>query len=116
MKDTKGFVSLIFLVSITYYVINDWDRISYSFSYSTTVDDVHINERPISCDWGYSPLGIKGCHYEKLITTIAWERDKNGKALISRDEGKTWVEGLPDGNTKIPSKSVYVEWYKKSSP
>jgi hypothetical protein len=58
----------------------------YAFRYSVPVENVLVEDKPEDCDWDYSPLGNKGCHYESVVTiqdnpesspeyvTVKWER------------------------------------------
>jgi hypothetical protein len=39
---------------------------------------VHIVPKPHDCEWGYAPLGDKGCHYKLYEWTV---KDENGKVV-----------------------------------
>jgi hypothetical protein len=95
----------------------------YSNEYGVQSDQVHSRHKPTDCDWGYAPLGDKGCHYEKKVTAYNSAGDavagdsspechhhNDGTNDISCDSGKTWTT-LPDGQSCTVN-SVEIGWTK----
>jgi hypothetical protein len=74
--------------------------------------DIHIDKRPIDCDWFAAPLGNKGCDYEAKVEVQTYiVRDNGyGKMFWSDDGGKTWHDN--EGNAVKPSTQVYLSWSK----
>ena len=75
-----------------------------------------LQDEPTFCDFLRSPIGHKGCHYEKVITTAKWEKSTTGDPIVSNDDGKTWRSMEPPPNTKIPTTFVFVDWNKIEDP
>jgi len=92
------------------------ERAWYAFKYGVPQDKVTIDDAPTDCDWFYSPLGSKGCHYEKEVSTIRWATSTANEPIVSYDEGKTWNVFAPDATDRVPSTptvvSVWVGWKK----
>ena len=92
------------------------ERAWYAFKYGVPQDKVTINDAPLDCNWLYSPLGNKGCHYEKRVSTLRWSMSITNEPIVSYDEGKTWNVFTPDATDRVPSTpavvSVWVGWEK----
>ena len=74
-------------------------RCWYSLQYSISPNTVTIAPKPHDCDYDWSPLGNKGCHYSKHITTVRTAKTTYGAAVISYDEGQTWRFADGQGST-----------------
>jgi hypothetical protein len=109
------------------YAPKQWYELRYSDSVNVTVQD-----KPQDCDYDFSPLGKKGCHYEKLVTVVTTEPNNwggkevfiggevilntskdihTGLTITSVDLGKTW-----DVNTNyaVPQDHVDVDWVRRT--
>jgi hypothetical protein len=84
----------------------------YAFQYSTDLDHVFKQARPIDCDFLAAPIGEKGCSYGTEVSTLTYiVRDNGyGKMFWSDDNGKTWSPN-DDGLVKAGT-NVYVSWKK----
>jgi hypothetical protein len=91
-------------------------RCWYGLRYSADPKVVHVEPRPENCDYDWSPVGKKGCHYDKQVTTVRTAKTTYGAPLISYDEGKTWdfVDGSGGKSTQpadtFAVQSVDVSW------
>jgi hypothetical protein len=56
----------------------------YGMMYHVDRSHVEIQKTPADCEWGYSPLGDKGCHYTKQVATV---RNDAGRVM---DVYVTW--------------------------
>lgn len=65
--------------------------IFYALVSPVSLEHVHVTGKPGDCEWGYSPLGDKGCHYEKQILAL----DSTG-ALVE--------------TTSKTAKDIYIGW------
>ena len=96
--------------------------------YKVSADQVHVNKKPIDCDFFYAPVGYKGCQYKSVVK--AYDKEgwlvggdgapiyshdaKTGKPIESDDNGKTWasianiLDDVPDPKVT----SVVVSWVK----
>lgn len=74
-------VAVVALALLGYFV---WsvtpDSIRYKAFYcvycQVGVRHVEVDKRPIDCEWTHSPLGGKGCHYEKRLNFVRDKRDR----------------------------------------
>jgi hypothetical protein len=41
----------------------------YSVTESVDYDNVYMNDQPSDCDFWRAPIGIKGCHYDRVVET-----------------------------------------------
>ena len=89
---------------------DNWE-IKYSLLYGTPY--VHVDDKPTLCDYERSPVGKKGCHYEKTVFITLWEKSTDGNPIISYDDGKTWNVFTPPAGAVIPSKHIEITWYRK---
>lgn len=46
----------------------------YGYRYEVSSDQVHIDKKPIDCDYYYAPVGYKGCQYKPVVKAY----DKQG--------------------------------------
>jgi hypothetical protein len=84
----------------------------YQVQYWTSADMVTIAREPIDCDFWSAPLGIKGCHYEKVVTVVKYGASFEGsksRPVASYDGGKTWQWN--DGGP-LEGARVYVTWHE----
>ena len=51
----------------------------YSEVYGTPLQNVTIADKPRDCQFDWSPLGVKGCHYEKVVSVF---KDSDGQRLV----------------------------------
>lgn len=49
----------------------------YSVRYQIPYRQVLVDKKPTDCDWWLTPIGDKGCHYEKLVSV----QPKNGRPV-----------------------------------
>jgi hypothetical protein len=77
------------------------EKVRYSIQYEVPMGQVKRTPKPSSCDWGYAPLGEKGCHWEKVISGLnangdlvagtdapVFSTDKNtGKPIMIKEKG-----------------------------
>jgi hypothetical protein len=63
----------------------------YSMKYGVGLDKVHVQAKPENCDYYYAPVGYKGCHYERRVTTFnaegipvdsSWGNGNHGLASV----------------------------------
>lgn len=80
----------------------------YSIQYGVPDSSVTILKKPHTCDFLSAPIGEKGCHYEPDVTAVRTGTDRVGKAIVSFDDGVTWVDDcVPPTKT-----NVRVTWKK----
>jgi hypothetical protein len=48
----------------------------YALNYDTSPANVTIQHKPENCDYDWSPVGKKGCHYEKSVNTFVDDKHK----------------------------------------
>lgn len=93
------------------------DGIKYGLLYQVGRSNVHVEKQPSDCDWGHAPIGDKGCHYDKQVSTVLWATSTTGLPILSSDDGKTWSTFTPQAGVAVPRdptvKEVYVSWEKK---
>lgn len=121
----KSWIGGLVLVGIAAYIC--WVGPSvlwYSMQYHVSPDKVSIDPEPTDCDFWHAPIGLKGCHYERLVA--AQLRDRSGKAEYRYDPKTGDLIDLranekasgalrpsePDSNARYDS--VWVSWVKKS--
>jgi hypothetical protein len=96
--------------------------------YKVSTDQVHVNKKPIDCDFHYAPVGYKGCQYKAVVKTYdkegwlvggdgapRYSHDaKTGKPIESDDDGKTWerIDEILDDVPDPKVTSVVVSWVK----
>lgn len=102
-------------VAIAYLLPDAW-RIKYAARYFTSYERVTVEARPTTCDFFRTPLGSKGCHYEKTISTAEWAHSTTGNAIVSTDGGKTWEVSDPPPNIELPTTFVQVDWNRVEDP
>jgi hypothetical protein len=98
------------------YLLPDGWPVKYAVRYFTPYNHVTVEARPTKCDFFRTPIGGKGCHYVKTITTAEWRRSTTGNAILSSDEGATWEVRDPPPNTKLPTKFLWVDWNRVEDP
>jgi hypothetical protein len=88
----------------------------YAFSYGIPSSQLYVQDKPHDCAFLAAPLGEKYCHYERTISTTRWAKSTEGNPIISYDDGKTWSNFDPTGES-VPQystvKAVYIGWEKK---
>ena len=87
---------------------------AYTAAYHTDETRVHISPKPGDCDFFYTPIGSKGCHYDRQLTIVRHGHAPNTlQPMMSLDDGRSWqvesgrVVGSPD-----PPRDIYVGWNK----
>jgi hypothetical protein len=97
-----------------------YSKFGYSLRYEVDESQVTKADEPHDCDWGRSPLGAKGCHYEIRVRTVRVAYDAHHNLMTSDDEGKTWLDlgGVEQPNPGTPGRAtkVFVLWEKISEP
>jgi hypothetical protein len=114
-KDTGDSLSswIIFAILVMAFTsVWDWvwdSKARYGVQFSTSTDSVTVDKRPQNCDIFFSPIGKKGCSYEKNVTVTKRAKDvKTGRRIISNDDGKTW--DWDDDDREPLGVKVYVYW------
>jgi hypothetical protein len=124
-QDANGLIWLVvgfFILSS----IGDWGWFNaawYAVRYHVNPSNVQVDNRPKDCDYMHAPMGRKECHYEVTATAFnaagqvihdraKYIRNANGKAIISYDDGKTWVWDYGNEISDRRIKSVFVTWSK----
>jgi hypothetical protein len=94
-------LSLVYMASDIWRAFDDWSY-RYAFQYGIDEKLVTVENKPHNCDWGFSPIGSKYCHYEKAVavynseyqlvggTEIEFQTTTTGVLISTYDEGKTW--------------------------
>jgi hypothetical protein len=129
--DAKTWIgSVLVFAGIVAYItwVGGLDTVWYAAVYKVSTDQVHVNKKPIDCDYYYAPVGHKGCQYEAVVKAYdkagsqvggdgapIYSHDaKTEVPIISYDDGKTWrrvdPEYDPDEFAKV--QSVVVYWMK----
>lgn len=108
-----------------------YGKTRYVIQYGASYDQVTIGNEPHDCTFMRSPIGGKGCHYNREVSTVRVQANRWGGQSISYDEGKTWTQtatstnGYPivsrdDGKTwstdDVPPHTepgVFVSWVKE---
>jgi hypothetical protein len=94
----------------------------YGLRYQTDPKSVQVQERPENCDFSWSPIGEKGCHYDKVVTINQTGRTSYGAQVTSQNDGglftlRTWyfVDGSRQTHTAvlgIDTVAVDVSWVR----
>jgi hypothetical protein len=88
----------------------------YAAAYGIPSSQLYIQDKPHDCAFLAAPLGEKYCRYERTISTVHWAKSTEGNPIISYDDGKTWSNFDPTGES-VPRystvKAVYIGWEKK---
>jgi hypothetical protein len=72
-----GLPIVIFFGAIVLYIFWPWPLVLwYGIEYKVPHDKIIIEPRPTGCDFLHSPIGIKGCTYEKVVEVVAAEQGK----------------------------------------
>jgi hypothetical protein len=99
IKDLKTAIPSVWLLLffawlfLTPTVIWVWlNKVWYASTYSqASFDTVTVEKQPTDCDWSRAPLGDKGCHYKRHVTSVMTGTDNTTHLpMVSFDEGKTW--------------------------
>lgn len=103
-----------FLLIVILYFFSGWDgskldrwtdRVWYSAIHNTDWKNVNVNKRPASCDFLYSPIGNKGCHYKKDTIIFGNEQRAELARQATSDEERQETAKRPN--------YVIVYWEKK---
>jgi hypothetical protein len=110
-----------------------FSKLRYSLWYNANYDQVTIQNKPADCNFFHAPMGGKGCHYDRQVSTvrvgpgtnpwggqsisydegITWTqtaKNQNGDPIVSNDGGKSWSTEFVPSFTKP---EVNVSWEKK---
>jgi hypothetical protein len=70
IKAWIGTIVVLFLLGIVGYSLARYgsDAEWYAVKYKVPVTRVHVEPKPKDCDWGYAPVGNKGCAYKAEAT------------------------------------------------
>ena len=95
MSDSNSFGSVVGSLVLVWAVFAAWDavihsKLRYSLEYNVPTSLVTKADKPHDCDTFAAPLGFKNCHYNPDVQVIRVNKDQNGNAIISYDNGKTW--------------------------
>lgn len=92
-------------------------RLGYVARYGVDFSHVVIQRRPHNCEWGSAPLGDKHCDYKAEVHTIRTGTSKNGRPIVSFDEGKTWFyTGISTDGRPIVSYDEGKTWFLNTEP
>src|SRR5690349_16872344 len=104
-------------------LVDSWhSKTRYAWWYGT--EKVTIEKKPTDCDFFRSPMGDKGCHYNRQINIVkvdnanAWSgqsisydngeswihtaKNSYGMPIVSRDGGKTWsTDSVPKTEPQV---------------
>jgi len=130
-QDLFGCLLKLFMIAVICFVIWELlpeslsDKLWYSFQYQVSMSQVNRAHKPTDCDWGFAPLGNKGCHYKKLVTGLnadGWlvagqeapmfSRDVAGNIISSVDDGKKWQPATQVKSLTVTR--VVINWMKVS--
>lgn len=87
-------------------------KMRYSWWYDVNYDRVTVEKEPRDCNFFRAPMGDKGCHYDRQVSTVRVKAvyldfQRGSVNQVSFDEGKTWVVD----DAKPPTKpQVIVSW------
>ena len=73
-NSTDGCSTFFGLLSVAFFVwlvvpLKVESKIWYSVAESVDYDNVYISDQPSDCDFWRAPMGIKACHYDKVVET-----------------------------------------------
>jgi hypothetical protein len=71
----------------------------YTTAYGIPSSQLYVQDKPHDCAFLAVPLGEKYCRYERTISTVRWAKSTEGNPIISYDEGKTWSNFDPTGES-----------------
>lgn len=89
-------------------------KMRYSWWYDVNSDQVTIEKKPTDCNFFRAPMGDKGCHYDRRVSTLRvktvyLDLQRGSVNYFSFDDGKTWIVD----DAKPPTKpEVVVSWEK----
>ena len=114
VKALIGGVLFVCVVACVYWVgPTAW----YSLKYHVPHENVYINSKPTDCDWWHPPIGLKRCHYERLVVMVSqWAEGNKGRPNCdSKPDEKGWTTCPADERDRdVKHDSVFVTWSKKS--
>lgn len=73
-------------------------KVRYAMEYSVGYSQVTAEKEPYDCNFLHSPIGGKGCHYERQVNVIRIRSNQWGGQDVSYDDGKTWTRTAKNGN------------------
>jgi hypothetical protein len=88
----------------------------YSLKYHVRPENVYIDPKPTDCELWRAPIGLKGCHYERLVVMVShWlEGNKAGPNCDSKPDGKgRTICPADERDRNVKHNSVFVTWSKK---
>jgi hypothetical protein len=108
------FWGLVFIAVGVYVFWLGPDVLWYAVEYKVSPDKVYIAPKPTDCDFLHAPMGLKDCHYERIVAAQLHEGSGNADIRFRRADEKDWhvLPGETDRNAQYDS--VYVSWIKKS--
>jgi hypothetical protein len=122
LETVKTWTSVLVFVGIAVYVysVGGISVVWYAAEYGVSTDRVYIDPEPTDCDFWRAPLGVKGCHYEKLVVghhaegsgTADYRYDSKTDQLIDLRTNEVAREPLRPSKPRFDS--VFVSWIKKS--
>lgn len=110
MKDDSGWWVWLGIFALIIWGKDLWNsKLCYELRYNLSEDKITILREPRDCDFTTAPLGSKGCHYDKVVSTVQWARSTTNNPIVSYDDGETWAPFTPDDPaTNVPSHSTVV--------
>ena len=103
--------SVVWLVVLIWLVLFVWlpdgwySKTRLSFWYGVGSDQVTIDKEPHDCNFWHSPIGGKGCKYDRQVSTVQVKPNRWGGQSISYDEGKSWTQTGKSAEGSYPIES-----------
>jgi hypothetical protein len=90
MDSDGGSYGCLTLLAIIIAVVFFWhSKWSYALYYNADSSHVSIEDKPHDCDFLKAPLGEKGCHFTRVVSTVEIATSKANLPIESFDGGKT---------------------------
>lgn len=114
LSGLKSLSSEWFIIVIIIYFLSGWsgsrldrwtDRVWYSAVHNADWKQVNVNKRPADCDFFYSPIGNKSCHYKKSTVIFGEEQRTEIARQATSEEERQEIAKRPN--------YVIVYWQKK---
>ncbi len=87
-----GWAALIWLALLVWIPDMWYSKTRYAWWYGVRTDQVTIEKKPTDCNFFRSPMGDKGCHYDRRINIVKADPNQWGGQSISNDSGNTWMQ------------------------
>jgi hypothetical protein len=93
------------------------DEYGYAQKYHVTIDLVHASPKPKDCDWLQTPIGDKGCHYERRVSIKVVTHNLMGQDLdqdMTESEYQKAATEINRYDPPVPPRvtSIQILWLK----